>query len=233
MLYLEVGNSTFKLARRRSDETFHVERFSEESHLLEKLDAFSDRILLAPVAGERAAHLVPLLSSFDLHVLDNGNFRAFIGDSYDTPDTLGMDRILNLFALEEDATVISCGTAITIDVLSQSLPGWGAILPGFTTARKGLVAGAPALPEVSVTDLDGLPARTSHGSVANGIYIGTAFAVRGIASYLAKSTGLHEKAPIVLTGGDARLLAELWGEEPYVTVVPDLLFQGMHRFRPG
>ena len=233
MFYLEVGNSTFKLAQRRSDETFRIERFSEASHLLEKLSSFSDHVTVAPVAGERAAHLLPLLSGFNPNVLDNQDFNFFIDNSYDTPHTLGLDRILNLFALEEDAVVISCGTAITIDALSQGSPYWGAILPGFNTAGKGLVAGAPALPEVAVTDLDGLPARTSRGSVANGIYIGTAFAVRGIAAYLAQAVGLSDKAPIVLTGGDARLLAELWGDEPYVTVVPDLLFQGMYRFRPG
>lgn len=235
MLFLEIGNTTFKLARPLPNGTFRAERFTDSSSLLEKIPS-SEALLLAPVAQGRASQIFPLLQQHaaSLTVLSNQDFAWFIGDSYDTPNTLGLDRILNLYALQENRVVVSCGTAITVDVLVDGVPRWGAILSGFQTAIDGLTHQAPALPNVSADGLQGLPARTSHGSVANGIFLGTALSVYHLAMMLVQSVGLPPETPLVLTGGDAALLSFLWENElekniSNVTQNPDLLFVGMQK----
>lgn len=228
MLFVEIGNSTLKIARRISAGLFVLERLTNADDLIERLRRETDPITIAPVAEGRALEILPLLSAQkNVRLLERSLFTDFIGDSYDTPDTLGLDRILNLFAVKEDGIVISCGTAITIDAIVDGRPYWGAIIPGFRTAAQGLHNAAPALPIVSADDLGSFPARTSRESVANGVILGTALAVSGLADLLAKRLRLPAHAPVILTGGDAPLMSRLLHIERPVEVRPALLFEGM------
>ncbi|MCB0712105.1 MAG: type III pantothenate kinase [Ignavibacteriae bacterium] len=229
MLYIEVGNSTLKLAHRNSDGTFRVSRFTHPTHLLEEIPPKAE-MLLAPVAESQVGNILPQLKERGtVRLLGRDQFREFLADSYDTPETLGLDRILQLFALDVDAIVISCGTAITIDALFRGSPFWGAILPGFTTASRGLSAQAPALPVVSSNDTVLLPARSSRTSIANGILLGTTLALQGLADMLADEIGASQSLPVIVTGGEAEVLRSFWRREREVTVRPALLFEGMAR----
>ena len=229
MLYLEIGNSRIKLAERTPGGEFLVHWFDDPTALIGRIDPYT-KVLVAPVAEGKAESLYQVLPShIQLHILERKLFFDFIGDSYDTPSTLGLDRILNLYALEEDAIVISCGTAITVDLLHKGKPFWGGIMPGFSTASKGLSDYAPALPRVTYDDFKGLPARTSHESVANGVYLGIALGAQQLAHSLADSLGLTEDVPVLLTGGGADTLARLWKSEYAFSLRLSLLFEGMAR----
>lgn len=233
MLFIEIGNSTIKFARRSPSGTFAIERFGSPDDLERRMRGETGSAVVAPVAGGRAAAILPSLSRLDnlsLQVLERSRFADFIGDSYDTPETLGLDRILNLVPLRGDGIVVSCGTAITIDAVAGGRPFWGGIMPGFRTAAHGLVAAAPALPTVSFEDLGALPARTSRESVANGVVLGTALAASGLASLLAERCGLADDVPLLLTGGDADLLQHLLPAlrvKRRTELRPALLFEGM------
>lgn len=230
MLFIEIGNSTLKVARRSPVGGFVVERPDDPGDLAARIRSEAGPVALAPVAEGRAAEILSLLAGEpNLRVLNRSLFAGFIGDSYDTPDTLGLDRVLNLLALDADGIVISCGTAITIDAIAEGRPCWGAITSGFRTAARGLNAGAPALPIVSEEDLGALPARTSRQSVANGVILGTALAARELASLLAERSSLPADAPLILTGGDAGLMSRLLRSARPVEVRPALLFEGMER----
>lgn len=233
MLFIEIGNSTIKVARRSPSGSFATERFGDADELERRMRNETGSAVVAPVAGGRAAAILSSLSRLDnlsLQVLERSRFADFIGDSYDTPETLGLDRVLNLLPLRRDGLVISCGTAITVDAVAGGRPFWGAIMPGFRTAAVGLSAAAPALPTVSFKDLGALPARTSHQSAANGVILGTALAAAGLAALLAERCALPDDAPLLLTGGDADLLHHLL---PMLQIRrpaelrPALLFEGM------
>lgn len=233
MLFIEIGNSTIKVARRSPSGSFATERFGNADDLERWMRDETGSAVVAPVAGGRAAAILSSLSRLDnlsLQVLERSRFADFIGDSYDTPETLGLDRILNLLPLRGEGLVISCGTAITVDAVAGGRPFWGAIMPGFRTAAVGLSAAAPALPTVSFEDLGALPARTSHQSVANGVLLGTALAAAGLAALLAERCSLSDDAPLLLTGGDAELLHHLLPAlqiRRSAELRPTLLFEGM------
>jgi type III pantothenate kinase len=153
---------------------------------------------------------------------------AFVGTSYDTPETLGIDRVLNLLGTTHDAVVISCGTAITVDARIGGRPVWGAIMPGFATAAEGLQKRIPALPLVDVTREPLLAARTSVDSVTNGVLLGTALGAQGLADELARLAPPSADLPVILTGGDAQILERLWPAESRAPIVDEMLvFQGM------
>lgn len=235
MLYLEIGNTTWKLARRGDNGNFIVDRFSDPDEALPALERTNGEIVVAAVAaGDGRAYLNErLVESGDegrTRFVERSSLLSFVRDTYDTPETLGLDRILNLFSLDRDAVVISCGTAITIDALLEGRPVWGAIMPGFRTAAESLHTYAPALPVASADDPIGIPARSSRNSVANGVFLGTALAARAIAERLRHEAGLSAGTRIVLTGGDADLLRRLWNDGGEVEIRDALLFEGMERW---
>ncbi len=223
MLLIEIGNTTVKLVRPGHDGAFDVVRLDAPEDVLRMVADESGEIVCAPVGGELSSRLLGQMQrSSDVRVLTASDVASFVGDSYRTPDSLGLDRVLNLLALDHDAIVISCGTAITVDATINGNPRWGAILPGFATAASGLHERVPTLPLVSLAEAVGIPARTSVESVANGVLLGTARAAQSIGEELAPHTAT------VLTGGDAATMRRLWnGTLP--TIDDALLFRGMLR----
>lgn len=222
MLFLEIGNSTVKSARRLPDDSWAIARHASLEDALAGL-AGDEEILCAAVGEMLAADLRERIGSRRGTLLDRVMFLPFIGGSYDTPMTLGLDRILNLYALEGDGVVISCGTAITVDAVVGGEPRWGAILPGLTTSADSLHARIPVLPHVTVADRPRLPARTSRDSVTNGVLLAAALAARELARRLCDGASL----PITLTGGDADVMRDLLDGEGRVD--PALEFRGMLR----
>ena len=223
--YLEIGNSTAKLlpAGTSLHDLSAPLRFSDPDRLLERLSGLTGRIVCAPI-GERLSGLIlpRIPETLDLRVIERADLAGFVGDSYDTPATIGLDRVLNLIGLESDAVVISCGTAITIDMLAGGVPRWGAIMPGFRAAARGLADAVPILPEAEPAMTPELPARSSLQSVVNGVLLSVAFGALGIARELA-----GENPRLMLTGGDAPLMARLLARHTATTVDDLLTMRGM------
>lgn len=223
---LEIGNSTLKIARPGAGGAFVVERHSDPDALARSLEGTAGEIICAPVGGARREEVLERLGG-RVRLIEPADLAGFIGASYDTPATLGMDRVLNLLGMPGDGVAVSCGTAITVDAVAGGVPCWGAIMPGFTTAAGGLHARIPVLPLVSPDDDAGLPARTSRASVANGVLLGTAGGAMAIARELARL--LFDGAPprVVITGGDAPLMLRLWHGDGDTQLDDALLFRGM------
>lgn len=228
VLYIELGNTTIKLARALSDDTFMLERFASTDEAMRRVERLDEPIVCAPVGASHSARLAERLRARGATIVTRELLAPFVGDTYDTPETLGIDRVLNLLGLSSDAVVISCGTAITVDARIGGRPVWGAIMAGFATAAEGLHARVMVLPLVDVSREPKLPARTSLDSVANGVLLGTARAAQGIAAELRLMAPPSADLSIVLTGGDAQILERLWAVDAQEPIVDEMLiFQGM------
>jgi pantothenate kinase type III len=228
VIFLELGNTTMKLARPLGDDTFMLERFASSDEMLRRIERLDEEIVCAPVGAKRDERLLARLEKRGATIITREMLGTFVGTSYDTPETLGIDRVLNLMGLDHDAIVISCGTAITVDARMGGRPVWGAIMAGFATAAQGLHTRIPVLPLVDVSREPRVPARTSLDSVANGVLLGTARAAQGIAAELAFAAPPTTELPVILTGGDAQILERLW-PAPAPVVDEMLLFAGMAR----
>lgn len=142
------------------------------------------------------------------HCVTVGPDHAGLPRAADDPRGAGVDRRLQVLAAVtlagEPAAVISCGTAVTVDVgdADGALLG-GAILPGLGLGAKALAEGTARLPRIDLAGEAGMPARDTETAIRTGLLVGAAGAVQ----HLLQAGGVGERTPVYLTGQDAPHLA--------------------------
>jgi type III pantothenate kinase len=123
------------------------------------------------------------------------------------PAAAGMDRRVQVLAATVlgagPAVVVSCGTALTVDVggADGALLG-GTIGVGLSLAAKALTVGAEKLPLVDLAGPTPLPAPDTETAIRGGIVVGSAGAVERLVSAMRPTPS----CPVFLTGADAPLL---------------------------
>ena len=144
---------------------------------------------------------------------------------YDEPSQLGIDRWLQVLAVatqaHENYCVISCGTALTIDLAQGQQHLGGFILPNLYLQRDSLIQNTKGIkiPDAAFSELN--PGRNTIDAVHHGILLGLLSTIEKV---------LHDfPAQLVLTGGDAPLFAQhLTQYQPRIE--PDLLLKGLQHF---
>ncbi|ENW29979.1 MULTISPECIES: type III pantothenate kinase [Acinetobacter] len=144
---------------------------------------------------------------------------------YDEPSQLGIDRWLQVLAVatqaHENYCVISCGTALTIDLAQGQQHLGGFILPNLYLQRDSLIQNTKGIkiPDAAFSELN--PGRNTIDAVHHGILLGLLSTIEKV---------LHDfPAQLVLTGGDAPLFAQHLGQyQPRIE--PDLLLKGLQHF---
>lgn len=144
---------------------------------------------------------------------------------YDDPTQLGIDRWLQVLAVAKDSTqnycVISCGTALTIDLAQGQTHLGGFILPNLYLQRDSLIQNTKGIkiPDAAFEALS--PGRNTIDAVHHGILLGLLSTIEKV---------LHDfPAQLILTGGDAPLFAQhLMQFNPVIE--PDLLLKGLQHF---
>jgi pantothenate kinase type III len=159
----------------------------------------------------------------NVRIFDRHATMKLVGTTYDTPDTLGLDRILNVAGQSGDGVVISFGTAITVDACVGGVPRWGSIAPGISILAEALSDSIAVLPIGDNAHVH-VPARTSVASVSNGVVLGAVEGAHGLAERLVAPVPL-ETLRVVLTGGDAAIALSHWRWTPPL-VDEALLFRG-------
>ncbi len=130
--------------------------------------------------------------------------------SYETPDTLGADRIVNAVAAYEHfksaAIAIDMGTATTFDYVDgQGVYRGGAIAPGIVTAAEALFQKTAKLPRIALAYPERIIGRSTAESMQSGIVAGYASMVEGMIDRMKAESG--SGARVIATGGLARLIA--------------------------
>lgn len=144
---------------------------------------------------------------------------------YDEPSQLGIDRWLQVLAVatqtHENYCVISCGTALTIDLAQGQQHLGGFILPNLYLQRDSLIQNTKGIkiPDAAFSELN--PGRNTIDAVHHGILLGLLSTIEKV---------LHDfPAQLVLTGGDAPLFAQHLAQyQPRIE--PDLLLKGLQHF---
>ena len=144
---------------------------------------------------------------------------------YDEPSQLGIDRWLQVLAVatqaHENYCVISCGTALTIDLAKGQQHLGGFILPNLYLQRDSLIQNTKGIkiPDAAFSELN--PGRNTIDAVHHGILLGLLSTIEKV---------LHDfPAQLVLTGGDAPLFAQHLAQyQPRIE--PDLLLKGLQHF---
>jgi len=248
LLALDVGNSAVKGALFEGAEAARV--FSVPADAADPTDvagwtealaphlrgAVIDRVGVASVVPATADAVTAALGAYTdasvVHVRPDGPLPFRL--AYETPDTLGADRLAAAAAGWEQfgaagprsVLVVDAGTAVTCEVVRRD----GAYLGGTIAAgpalvRQALRAGTAQLPDVPLALPDAPVGRSTQAALQSGIMWGLVDAVRGLTDRLAAT--LPDAPRLVLTGGWGRLLADhLDGVDAHR---PRLVLEGVRR----
>ncbi|SPL70543.1 type III pantothenate kinase [Acinetobacter stercoris] len=140
---------------------------------------------------------------------------------YDEPSQLGIDRWLQVLAVanaQDNICVISCGTALTID-LTQGLQHLGGyILPNLYLQRDSLIQNTKGIkiPDAAFEELS--PGRNTIDAVHHGIFLGLLSTIEKVLQ--------QQPRKLILTGGDAPLFADFLKQYQPI-IEPDLLLKGL------
>ncbi|MCF6346832.1 MAG: type III pantothenate kinase [Flavobacteriaceae bacterium] len=149
-------------------------------------------------------------------------------NKYDTPSTLGVDRIALASAAftkypNQNVLVIDAGTCITYDFINVNNEYLGgAISPGIKIRYKALHKFTANLPQLEKSDFKLIGINT-ESSIHSGILNGLIQEIEGIISqYRAK----YQNLTVVLTGGDTNFLAEKLKSTIFAN--PNFLLEGLN-----
>lgn len=149
--------------------------------------------------------------------------RFGVKNGYLYPQKLGVDRWLCLIASYhydlQAVWVVDCGTAITLDFIdSQGQHQGGVIAPGLRLMKKVLST------QTCLLDYSDDHAPLALGTqTSQAIFSGTLYAAIGLIEQLTHHSSL--KAALILTGGDAEIIAQYLSCT--VIIEPDLVLKGL------
>lgn len=147
---------------------------------------------------------------------------------YQTPATLGADRLMAALAARELAgspvICLNLGTATVADAISaDGCYLGGMISPGIASCRDALFAATSALPTVVWQPPSSPIGRDTLASLHNGIFYHSIGGIKALLAVLYNELGAD--TPLVLTGGWADVIAP---HLPYLALIePQLVLRGM------
>lgn len=239
-LAIDIGNSRTKFALFSEGELVrHVDHPTNESSSSgwqRALESFcgSDAVERAGIASVVPAMTAILSGALHplIPLVISARMALPFSLQYETPDTLGADRIAAAAAAWQrhgapggrSTISIDTGTATTVEVVtSDGVFLGGAILPGPRAMSRALHTATAQLPEVDVDADVEVIGRTTRSAIASGVTYGF---VGGIEAILSRTASELPDAPIVVvTGGWSTLLhAHLDAD---VIVDPHLVLRGI------
>lgn len=236
-LLVDLGNSRVKWAYADTQrweigaETIPDEGFSSFLDRLWANHPVPDQVVVSSVHGPHRRRLlhdwVARQWGCDPHFIQAQARELGVTNCYRDPSALGADRWVALIAARHQSQaaqcVVDCGTAVTVDALSETGEFLGGvILPGINMARAALLANTQEI-RVSEGEENGCLARATGDGVAAGTVFGLAGAIERIVAEQRRALGAQTR--VLLTGGDApRLLTLLRG---VVAHEPDLVLKGI------
>ncbi|MFB6272818.1 MAG: type III pantothenate kinase [Salinibacter sp.] len=248
LLALDIGNSAVKAGLFEAETLTHVDAIASpdvdasEQDAAYWQDAFApllddetiERIGLVSVVPARTTAVIDALQGLTSApiTLIRPDLTLPFAVTYDTPDTLGNDRLAAAAAgwvhygraEPRSVLVVDAGTAVNYEVVHRDgIYQGGAIGAGPALVRQALRMGTAQLPEVPLTFPPPPVGQSTQTALQSGILWGLVDSVRGMRDRLAQS--LPDTPRLVLTGGWSSTLTDhLHGE---ISHAPHLVLRGV------
>lgn len=214
-LIIDIGNSFVKLAVFHLDELM-VKKVVKLEVLINHVDTLRKefdqmkKAIISSVGRLKEKDLAYVKRNFDLVEFNSNTVVPFV-NLYETPHTLGLDRIALVSASikqfpNNNVLIIDAGTCITYDfVTSNNEYLGGAISPGISmryNSLHNLTANLPLLEkEVPQSIIGNSTSRSIHSGVINGI-------LKEIDGNIGTYQNKYSNLTVILTGGDANFLSK-------------------------
>jgi type III pantothenate kinase len=208
-LCIDIGNTRGKAALMQNDEVQDVYFFTQDNciEFINNLivEYKIDRAIICSVVNidfEKKINSIPVL-------IFNHQTKLPIVLNYNTPLTLGLDRIAMVVAANEiyknkNCLVICAGTCITYNFIANGIFEGGAISPGIEMRLKAMNYFTNKLPLVENIFEAPLIGKSTESSLQSGATNG---AIAEIEQIIAQYMAEYAEINVVLTGGDMQQLA--------------------------
>ncbi|MCO5268565.1 MAG: type III pantothenate kinase [Brumimicrobium sp.] len=203
---IDAGNTFLKIVDFQEDVIFNQMILSWSDHkmiqyILQERD--SDYCILSSVVDAQSKQNIIALAQPTI-VLDYKTALPISLQEYETPDTLGADRIANAVAASkitttEAALVIDIGTCIKFDLVDKNKYLGGSISPGYAMRLNAMHHFTGALPQLELENHAPLIGKSTKESMLSGVINGIQAEIEGLITKYQKK---YASLTIFLTGGD-------------------------------
>jgi type III pantothenate kinase len=232
MILVEIGNTAVKAVRENSGQRIPLfkvpsDNIDELSRQLSLLDD-GEELLLSSVRKDLTSIILEYNKQLAIHVFQYNNLDKITLD-YETPETLGIDRVLacagGVRHTQSDVVVVDAGTACTVDLMTKDYVfKGGVILPGLPMLRYSMKTLTPELPETDFSLPAQFPGKTTRDAIRIGVNGGF---IHSIARFIEEYIQKNENVQILITGGDGRYVHEKLQAQFNCTYHENLVFDGM------
>jgi type III pantothenate kinase len=238
ILEMDFGNSRIKWRLRRGAEILVRGVTDREKGLVDVVPAIQlyvgqlKAISVVSVLDESAKVWINFWAKKNLNIVPRYAVSqaemAGVTNGYDEPARLGVDRWLAIVAAyslcRSACIVISCGTALTVDLITQQGQHLGGyIVPGWKAALNALNANTQLINLNEIKSSKLAPGTYTQAAVDHGLaacYLGL---IQNAITQLGTQTGSSGRT-ILATGGDAKRLQELI---PEIQLCEELILDGL------
>ena len=217
LLTLDIGNTNIKSALSEDNSLNEFAVHPNIDDLINDLEKIlTTEAAICSVNPSIEKNLIAYFSAKDISV-----FRANIQNKfnltikYDTPNSLGMDRVCSavgaleiaikekLLSKNQYLITIDFGTATTINIVSPSKEFIGGLIaPGITTMLKSLNEKTAQLPLPDLNNYKGLIGNSTNTSIISGVVTSTIGMINETVNHLSEVR--HQIRPLIFTtGGNA------------------------------
>jgi type III pantothenate kinase len=232
-LIIDAGNTRVKLAVFEKDRLVEVVFIDMESFFLEiKKILIKHQItvgILSNVNFISKDKIQKLQKLVNLLILSSSTDVPFI-NLYETPETLGVDRIalvaaaVNKFT-KKNILIIDAGTCITFDFVNdQTEYLGGAISPGIEMRYKALHNFTTKLPNLTKKEVQNFIGNNTNGCINSGVVNGVIQELEGVIYQYKKK---YPDLTVVLTGGDTNFLSKQLKSSIFAN--PNFLLEGLNK----
>lgn len=230
-LVTDIGNSTIKLAIYGPQGKIAIRKFDtfDEAEFDNFLKGFeTEKVIISSVRK--------LQEGFSKYFKKRAKFFHLLGPEsklpfpvdYETPETLGTDRIAAVAGAfiafpGKNCLIIDAGSAITYDFLVEGRFKGGNISPGISMRFRALNSFTDALPLVQEWYEFSHPGVNTTDAIAAGVINGVIYEIN---EYIRTFERKHKNTAIILTGGDGEFLyGKIKDKHVYM---PDLVIDGLN-----
>ncbi len=208
-LIIDSGNTKTKFAlyqKHQEIKTLSVFNALAEATLIELIESHKINTCILSSVSLTHEPLKKILSNHIQELYDlNDGLNYPIDIAYLTPQTLGKDRIAMACAANkqfkhQSSLIISFGSCVTYNFISQDAFHGGAISPGVFTRFKSLNQDTANLPLIETLDTTPQLGKNTHQSITSGVLNGIAHEVQGFIDYYKENHGLNN---VIFCGADA------------------------------
>ncbi|HOL67925.1 MAG TPA: type III pantothenate kinase [bacterium] len=203
---IDIGNSTVKCGFYQGRRLMGViQQPTEKARIRLRLPGPVDqlrRVGIASVVPEATVSIMRQLSSLPVELITVRKCNVKL--RVKNPARVGVDRVLNIKAAYQRAgrscLVIDIGTAVTIDLCSDSGEFLGGVIMPGPKLWAGSLARTALLPEVIDIAAGAIPGKETREAIQAGLFWGT---IGGIEKIVGRMRQSHSGEAIYLTGGAA------------------------------